>query len=86
MTTDDCWEGKHQLSSGRGYSRDGGWACTHAHTGSIRKLYRLNMEEKKWTWRGKSGDGDRRIRRKGMEIGGLDKNACIQFSVSSKIK
>lgn len=45
-----------------------------------------NMEENKWKWRGKSGDGDRRIRRKGMEIGGLDKNACIKFSVNNKIK
>lgn len=27
------------------------------HTGSIRKLYRLNVEENKWKWRGKSGTG-----------------------------
>lgn len=56
------------------------------HTGIIRKPYRLNVEENKWKWRGKSGDGDRRIRRKGMEIGGLDQNACTKFSVNNKIK
>lgn len=60
--------------------------CTHAHTAALRKLYRLNMEESKWKWSGKSGDGDRRIRRQGMGIGGLDQNVRIKFSVNNKIK
>lgn len=86
LTAGDCWERKCQFSSGRGYSWDSGWACTHAHIAALRKLYRLNMEESKWKWSGKSGDGDRRIRRQGMGIGGLDQNVRIKFSVNNKIK
>lgn len=44
LTTDDCWERKRQFSSGRGYSCDSGWACTRAHTGSIRKLAALGLQ------------------------------------------
>lgn len=56
------------------------------HTLAALGNYRLNMEENQWKWRGKSGDGDRRIRRKGMGIGGLDQNACIKFSANNKLK